>query len=72
MTYKESICVSCANLDASTTTVCINDGKSNLISRCYYGGKNAGNRKRCEKFRQADPQTVAKRIRALDFWDGRW
>ena len=66
MTYKESICVLCANLSASEKAVCVNDGKRNLISECLYGGKNAGNRKKCKKFRQAKPEIVTKRIGLLD------
>lgn len=66
MTYKGSICVSCANLDAALGSVCINDGKYNLISSCYYGGKNAGNRKKCKLFRQANTEIIAKRVKLLD------
>jgi len=65
MTYKESICVSCVNLDATCAAVCINDGKPNLISECYYGGKNAGNRKTCKKYRKASDSVIIKRMALL-------
>ena len=65
MTYKESICVLCANLYANTSAYCINNGKRNLISECLYGGNNAGNRKKCKNFRQAKPKIVAERLRLL-------
>ena len=66
MTYKESICVSCANLIASERAYCTNNGKRNLISECPYGGRNAGNRKQCKDFKQAKEKTVAVRLRLLD------
>lgn len=65
MTYKESICVSCANLIASERAYCTNNGKRNLISECPYGGLNAGNRKKCKEFRQAKSETVSARLRLL-------
>ena len=65
MTYKESICVLCANLSAAEHAVCVNNGKRNLISECLYGGKNAGNRKKCKNFRQAKQKIVAERINLL-------
>lgn len=66
MTHKGSICVSCANLYASTNAVCINDGKRSLISECLYGGRNAGDRKSCKNFRQANPKIIEERIKVLD------
>lgn len=66
MTTKDSICVRCAVLLANTSAVCTSpNGVKSLISDCAYGGKNAGNRKKCINFVEADENTIEKRMRVL-------
>ena len=69
MTYKDSICVSCSNLDAANAAVCITNGKPNLISTCFYGGKNAGNRKTCKKYRKASDSVIERRMALLSKYE---
>lgn len=67
MTTKDSICVRCANLSAYTNALFTsNSGVKSLTSECYYGGKNAGNRKKCKSFKEASEETIERRLRALE------
>ena len=62
MTAIESVCVKCRNLNAYTTGVYTNlKGVRFLVSSCCYGGKNAGNRKKCKMFSPAPARTVDER-----------
>lgn len=65
MTTIDSICYKCNNLSACTNCFCITNGKRSLISDCFFGGKNAGNRKKCAKFEEADECLVAPRLKVL-------
>lgn len=66
MTTKDSICVRCAVLLADTTAFCTSKGVNSLISDCAYGGKNAGNRKKCKNFVEADKNTIERRLEVLE------
>lgn len=67
MTTKDSICVRCAVLLAHTDAfVRHEDDSISLISDCAYGGKNAGNRKTCKNFVEADKNTIERRLEVLE------
>lgn len=68
MTTKDSICVRCAVLVAYTNayTGSKKDNNIALISGCAYGGKNAGNRKKCVNFVEADENIIEGRMRVLE------
>ena len=67
MTTKDSICVRCENLKAFTNALTRHDdGSISLISECCYGGKNAGNRKTCKNFVEADKNTIERRLEVLE------
>ena len=62
MTTKNAICIRCENLYAETSAFCISDnGNISLISNCLYGGKNAGNRAKCKRFKEARAEVIAER-----------
>lgn len=65
MTTIDSICYMCNNLCAYTNCVCESNGKRHLISQCFFGGKNAGNRKKCARFEKADECLIAPRLKIL-------
>lgn len=65
MTRETDVCVRCGKLNAATSAVIISDSKRILISNCYYGGKNAGHRKTCSKFEEADKETIEARLKCL-------
>lgn len=62
MTSKNSICVKCKHLYASTEGYCVTNNGNYLVSTCLFGGKNAGNRKKCKRFEEANKQTIQKRL----------
>ncbi len=62
MTTIESVCVKCINLYPCMDTVCISkSGTRSLIASCRYGGKNAGNRKKCKDFSPAPAREIDER-----------
>lgn len=64
MTSKNSLCIKCGLLDTYTDALVTPDGSDEplLISRCLYGGVNAGNRKQCKHFEQASTKTIDERL----------
>lgn len=67
MTSKNSICVKCKNLDTDCNSFAIEEnGCIGLIAHCIYGGKNAGDRKTCKKFKEAYGTIVENRVNAFD------
>lgn len=67
MTNKNSICAKCKNLDTDCNSFATDDnGNIVLIAHCIYGGKNAGNRKMCKRFKQADNAVVDNRVNAFN------
>lgn len=67
MTTKDSICVRCAVLLAHTDAfVRHEDDSISLISDCAYGGKNAGNRKKCINFVEASEETIERRMQVFE------
>lgn len=67
MTSKNSICAKCKNLDTDCNSFIIGEnGNVELIAHCVYGGKNAGNRKMCKRFKQADNAVVDNRVDAFN------
>lgn len=71
MTHKNSICIRCANLDSYEGFVISKSGDVSLISECYYGGKNAGDRKTCKRFRAAKEDTVRHRMKLFEMLERR-
>ena len=66
MTAIEHICVKCETLHHCHDSWCIdNRGKRYLISYCLKGGKNAGNRKTCKRFKQASDDIITDRLNIL-------
>jgi hypothetical protein len=65
MTRETDICVRCGKLHTVTSAVIITGNGKSLISECYYGGKNAGYRKTCSKFEEADKSTIEARLKCL-------
>ena len=63
MTTENSICIKCRRLYAYSNVCIGKDGTRSLISRCPYGGKNAGNRKKCIDFVEADEKTISERLK---------
>lgn len=70
MTTKNSICVKCEILSACMTGCVISKKGRSLISSCKHGGKNAGNRKTCKHFKEADPVIIEERLKLLKGGDG--
>lgn len=67
MTTKNSICVRCDNLMAFTNAYTgSKETGIHLISDCCYGGKNAGNRKKCKNFSEASEETIERRLRVFE------
>jgi len=64
MTTIDSVCIKCRKLHIWSG--CTSNGIRCLISSCYYGGKNAGNRKSCKDFDIASDEVVAERIKMLE------
>lgn len=67
MTTKDSICIRCDNLAAYTNARFITGEVAHLCGDCYYGGKNAGNRKTCKKFVEASEEKIKNRMEALEW-----
>ena len=65
MTRIDSVCVKCENLIASESGVDISCNIRSLISQCVFGGKNAGNRKSCKKFKKASDEIIESRLKLL-------
>ena len=66
MTSVESICIRCKNLNAFINgVVVVVGGRRKLISECAYGGKNAGDRKQCKRFKEAEADIITARIKQL-------
>lgn len=67
MTSKNSICAKCKNLDTDCNSFAIGEnGNVELIAHCIYGGKNAGDRKMCKKFKEATTDVVENRVNAFN------
>lgn len=67
MTSKNSICAKCKNLDTDCNSFAIEeDNNIGLIAHCVYGGKNAGNRKMCKKFKEATADIIENRVNAFN------
>lgn len=62
MTTKDSICIRCENLDCFLNAKDTTNGVESLISNCLYGGKNAGDRKTCSRFKPASEDVIKERL----------
>ena len=70
MTTKDSICIKCSHLVSYSCVITSLSGERRLMSECMYGGKNAGNRKKCSKFKMSDLLTIERRLKRLTGGEG--
>lgn len=65
-TSKKSICIRCERLSVNLNCkIVAGGGRIYLLSNCYLGGKNAGDRNSCKKFKPAPEDVVKERLDAF-------
>lgn len=62
-TGENSICIRCERLSVNLNCkIVAGGGHIKLLSDCYLGGKNAGDRKSCKRYKPAPEDVVKRRL----------
>lgn len=65
-TGENSICIRCDRLFVNVhCKIIAGGGRTKLLSNCYIGGKNAGDRNTCKRFTPAPEDVVKERLDAF-------